>query len=336
VLRAAVAVVAVVCSCVAGGAAAGGGGSEAAGTGLVAAVLVPNTVSFWDAERGLIGSGLLYCNVTGRCASGAVSLTTDGGRTSRVLLRTAGPVDWVSVAAGGLAWAVVDSCSGGRGCRPARLLRSADGGRSWQHQPLLLGRPGFGDRLHGFALGGGGCEPAWCAAQTLFRSEDGGRSFRRLRSPCPGETQGVSPVGVSRAWLLCAGQPGVGNQQKAIYKTTDAGRTWTRLLSLTLNRRSAGGISWYGYALGISFNPAGVGLLWESRGTLYLTLDGGRRWKPLPTVARPEIDFGSSASVVPGKAFALLYWGNHSYRLITTTHGYRDWHTVRTWRYQPN
>jgi photosystem II stability/assembly factor-like uncharacterized protein len=119
-----------------------------------------------------------------------------------------------------------------------------------------------------------------------------------------------------------------------VFETTDGGRGWRRLLSVGFTNISAGGISSSGYGLGISFNRQGVGVLWESRGTLYLTLDGGREWKPLPRVARPEIDFGSSASVVPGRAFALLSEGSGAYRLVATTDGYQGWRTVRKWRYK--
>jgi photosystem II stability/assembly factor-like uncharacterized protein len=126
--------------------------------------------------------------------------------------------------------------------------------------------------------------------------------------------------------------PGAGNQGKAIYRTIDGGRNWQRLLSLEIGGRPARGIPSSGYALGIAFAPNGAGLIWESRGTLYLTLDGGRRWRPQARVARPELDFGSSASVVRGRAFALLTRDSTYYRLVATTRGYRQWRTLRVWK----
>jgi photosystem II stability/assembly factor-like uncharacterized protein len=325
-----------ICVCAVGSATAARTQDVATRATPVPAILVPNSIGFWDARHGLIGSGFLYCEVPSHCAAGAISVTTDGGQTSRVLLRTPGPVSWVSVAAGGLAWAVVDRCTSVRGCRAARLLRSDDWGRSWQRQPHVLIAPSFGARTLGFALGSGPCEPAWCPGTALLGSVDAGRRWHRVQSPCPGQTQGVSPVSSARAWLLCAGEPGAGNQQKAIYETTNGGRTWRRVLAVTIDHATANGVSLFGYALGISFDVDGVGLLWESRGTLYITRDGGRSWKPLITVARPEIDFGRSASVVRGRAFALLDPGNSIFRLVATTQKYDGWHTVRTWRYNPS
>ncbi len=297
----------------------------------VSARLLPDTVAFWDATRGLIGSGFRYCRI-GRCAEGAISLTSDGGRTSRVLLRTAGPVSWVTAASGGFAWATIDRCSAARGCTPARSLRTRDGGRSWQPLQHVVVRPSFADGVHGIALSPQSCEIAACFHATLLVTADGGRTWSRLRGPCGGGgEQAVSLVTPSRAWVLCASQPGVGNQGKAMYRSTDGLRTWTRLLSVQIGGKPSGGISSYGYVHGISFAANGAGRLWEGRGTLYLTLDGGRRWASLPSVARPEIDFGDSASVVPGRAFALLDQANRVVRLVATTGGYARWHTVRTW-----
>src|SRR5713226_6856196 len=68
-----------------------------------------------------------------------------------------------------------------------------------------------------------------------------------------------------RGWLLCLCEPGAGSLRKATYRTRDGGSTWQR----------AGSVGLSGYARGVSFAAYGAGLLWEGRGTLYLTLDGG-------------------------------------------------------------
>jgi len=84
---------------------------------------------------------------------------------------------------------------------------------------------------------------------------------------------------------------------------------WRRLAQVGFaprQRRFAGGLHLYGYPQGIAFARDGTGVLWESRGTLFLTRDGGRHWTPYPQVARPEDDVGLSAAAVAGHAFALL------------------------------
>jgi len=301
---------------------------------VVPAWLVPNTIAFWDAADGLIGTGFRYCSVGACRGGGAISVTRDGGNASRVVLRTAGPVSWLSVAPGGYAWAVVDRCHATNGCAPSRMLRSRDGGRTWQPLPTAVRNPSFADRDDGVGLRGGACEPAGCVDAGLVSTSDGGRTWHRLASPCRGEEQGLSLVSATHGWLLCASEPGAGNQGKAIYRSDDGFRTWKRLLSLEIGGKPSGGLASYGYALGLAFAPNGAGVLWESRGTLYVTLDSGKEWSPLTEVARPEVDFGSSASVVGGRAFALLSQGDSRYRLVATTRGYGQWRTIRVWSFR--
>jgi hypothetical protein len=61
----------------------------------------------------------------------------------------------------------------------------------------------------------------------------------------------------------------------------------------------------------------------------------GRHWQGLPKVARPEVDFGSWAYVLPrgGVGFVVLAYGGTQYRrLIETTDAGRTWRVVHRWR----
>src|SRR5260370_13535143 len=89
-----------------------------------------------------------------------------------------------------------------------------------------------------------------------------------------------------------------------------------------------GGISSYGYPIGIAMARDGFGVIWESRGTLYVTRDGGSHWIALPKVARPEEDFGASAAALPnGVGYVLLSVGGSGVRrLIGTRDGGHTWH----------
>ena len=68
--------------------------------------LVPNAIAFRDSRHGIMGTGWQSCASTGfGCKpQGTISLTTDGGRTWTVLLRTPRPVVAVSVGLGSFAW----------------------------------------------------------------------------------------------------------------------------------------------------------------------------------------------------------------------------------------
>ena len=129
--------------------------------------------------------------------------------------------------------------------------------------------------------------------------------------------------------MVCVSQPGAGNQEKSVYASSDGGRSWRMLVNVPLTSRSRG-LSSYGYPQGISFTPQGYGLLWESRGFLYLTRDGGRHWRKLGVVA-PEVDFGVSAVMLSGTHAFVLLSRDGKYRLLATKDGGRGWSVVQRW-----
>jgi hypothetical protein len=124
----------------------------------------------------------------------------------------------------------------------------------------------------------------------------------------------------SGAWVLCIGQGGAGEGWKTVYRRTPSGPA------------RCGRLSRSGYAEGISMAPDGFGLVWESRGTLYVTRDGCAHWTALPRVAVPELDFGIAGAALPhGVAFVLLQRDAVHDRLLETTDGGRSWHVVHRW-----
>jgi photosystem II stability/assembly factor-like uncharacterized protein len=135
----------------------------------------------------------------------------------------------------------------------------------------------------------------------------------------------------SPTWSLCTGEPGAGNQGKAVYRD-EVGRGWVRVAYTEILGRSHGGISSYGYPVGIAgAESGGFGIIWESRGTLYVTRNGGRRWVGLPRVSDPELDFGGWASVLSrGVGFVILEQAGRT-RLIETTDAGRTWRIVHRW-----
>jgi photosystem II stability/assembly factor-like uncharacterized protein len=305
--------------------------------------LAPSSVAFWDKDHGLIGASSPGCG--GPPCPGTIAVTEDGGVTTRVLLHTDGRVMWLSVAPHGDAWAIVVKakvCTS-RGC-PGQLLRSTDWGASWQDiGPPNLEQVTFGDAAHGLGTRLVGAGTPGSRTQ-LVASGDGGRTWHATTNPCAashelGDVRSVSLVTRSRGWALCVNLYGVGNAGKSVFRTGDGGAHWRRLLNVQLtdsaHQSHSGGIGLYGYPEGIAFAPNGVGLLWESRGTLYLTWNAGRSWNPLRKVSQPELDFGASASVVPGRAFALLgrnEAGAFITRLVATRRNYAGWQEVRSWK----
>jgi photosystem II stability/assembly factor-like uncharacterized protein len=140
-------------------------------------------------------------------------------------------------------------------------------------------------------------------------------------SPCPAGSQAFVVVD----WTVCASQASAGNQMKLVYRLGVHG--WKRL--------AADGLSSYGYVAGLAIASNGFGIIWESRGTLYVTRDAGLQWTGLMQVARPEVDFGTSAVALPrGIGFVILTTngGSEMRRLLETTDAGRSWRVIHTWR----
>jgi photosystem II stability/assembly factor-like uncharacterized protein len=134
--------------------------------------------------------------------------------------------------------------------------------------------------------------------------------------------------------MLCGGQPGAGNEAKSVYRTRDGGRTWRELTSTQMaGRTPRGGISSLGYPYGISFARDGFGLMWEGRGTLYVTRDGGKNWTVHPRFAQYDVDFGLGGSAFGnGTGFVFYMHAGSTRRLIESRDFGRTWRIVRSWR----
>jgi photosystem II stability/assembly factor-like uncharacterized protein len=184
------------------------------------------------------------------------------------------------------------------------------------------------------------------AGSRIEATSDGGRTWRivihaplvvpHLRGPAA--CSRMWPMSVSRAGSLelavCTGQPSAGSQPKWVYRSRDGGRTWTVVAATPCGRVAFGGIACYGYPFGIGVSAGGFALLWETRGTLYVSRDAGSHWTGLPAVTRPEVDFAQSVAVLPGGvAFVLLAHGAAGpHRLISTHDAGRTWRVVHVWR----
>src|SRR5581483_3178328 len=174
---------------------------------------------------------------------------------------------------------------------------TVDGGRVWR-QVRRTARPVVSIRILGSTS-----YATFDDGETLM-SSDRGRRWQLSTTPipvppapCPPGVPATSanqvvftPAG--KEYALCVGQPAAGSQSKFVYEAVNG--AW-RLIAATPGTGPAhGGISLYGYPQGIAMADNGFGLLWESRGTLYVTRDGGHHWLGLPKVAVPEIDFSGS------------------------------------------
>jgi photosystem II stability/assembly factor-like uncharacterized protein len=209
-------------------------------------------------------------------------------------------------------------------------FRTEDGGRSWHRDRSVAARWGASLATWQDALDVEG------GSETKLRvlvTHDGGVHWTRRRAPCLRALSHDALVDLATprlGWLVCLGQGGAGQMSKAVYRTRDGGRSW-RIEAETSWRRSHGGIGGYGYPSGISIAADGFGLLWENRGHLYTTRNGGRSWVARTRVTEGEIDFGvDGASLPDGRGHMLLrHLGRtREARLLATSDYGRTWSIV--------
>jgi photosystem II stability/assembly factor-like uncharacterized protein len=293
---------------------------------------VPTSIAFWDRNHGL--AAFVVYGPTDRSA-GYLSTTSDGGKTWTLRWRGTG-VSYVATVPGTRqAWAQTRPKKVCVEC-PGLMIRSNDGGRTWRRAGTAPSMPSFPSGQVGFAMGS-----RQANSGPLMKTTNGGRSWRRVGAPCRKGWGGyawsaaLSFVSPRRGWLICTGQPGAGNQSKALYVTRNGGAKWKRLLNVHFEpaRTRLGGLGWAGYPHGISFTRSGSGLLWSGRGSTFHTRDGGRHWLPV-RANRHEEQNGLSGWQVNDRVGYLLLQVNarrYGWRLLRTEDDGRTWRLVRSW-----
>jgi photosystem II stability/assembly factor-like uncharacterized protein len=168
------------------------------------------------------------------------------------------------------------------------LQLSNDGGRSWQpasEQPPLVVQPGRA------RLAVRSPTEAWINAWSdgpagrpngqLLVTRDAGASWQERPHPCAGggyDESFAPSLDGQQLWLVCGGQPGVGQQPKKLFVSADDGVSW-------LER---GRLVWSGYVGPLVALSAERAFWGETRGggVVFGTRDGGWTWQA--DVREPE------------------------------------------------
>ena len=154
-----------------------------------------------------------------------------------------------------------------------------DIGVSWSNPDIIY--VGTGEGLHRPDLGVG---------DGIFKSTDGGKSWKHVGLPDVQQVGRlvVHPTDPNIVFVAGLGHPYGANTERGIFRTTNGGTTWERVLYVDEN---TGGIQ-------VEFDPTNprivYGSLWEHRegpwenasfngknNGLYKSTDGGTTWKPL-------------------------------------------------------
>jgi photosystem II stability/assembly factor-like uncharacterized protein len=237
----------------------------------------PNTVAFWNEQHGLLGA-----SVCRRRCSGVLATTDDGGATWHQTRRTIGGVIDVSVVGQSLGWATV-CLHDKRGCPTARLLRTSDGGRTWD---VVGTRRISSTSFSGDQVGWGVQGPSTVefSGNPIRRTRTAGVSWSKGSSPCPEGApvlQSVSAVTRQTAMAFCFGEGGPGEEPKAVVLTRDGGQSWRPVAEAGIDASAVGphGLSTLGFPSGIAMLSDGTAWAWELQSrNIYMTDGPAAHW----------------------------------------------------------
>jgi len=283
------------------------------------------SIAILDREHAVLAREDVACPRQSGCPA-RILVSADGGRSWRLTTRTTGPVRLSAVRGTREVWA-------GTG---TDVLESRDAGMSWRR---VLRFPAaaiaFADQRNGWLL------PAGVRVdrpRPLLATASGGADWRQISGPCrrPWATVALARPTARQGWVACTTEAAAGTQGKEIWSTSDAGATW-RLRALTgfpglpgaTGQRNRGDIPAFGYVTGIAFLADGRGWLWEDRGWLLMTRDGGTHWRR-SRITRPDQIAARSASLLSSRVGYVLLAGCRV-RLVRTADGGAGWTTVDRW-----
>ncbi len=286
---------------------------------------MPANITFVNSNTGYLSGNI----VNGNSSIGCVYKTTDGGHTWRKFLDKGSAVSNVAVLGHDVWVHVTDQQNGG-------LYFSKDEGQSFDRiSSMSLSGIDFTSRNVGWAVS----QNESNMKTMIMKTTDGGKQWAQVHLPNleSGGGASVSFANQEDGWLLEASQPGAGNQGKALLRTANGGRTWSVISNVQLGEPSKDKqLGSGGYADGIEVVPShpSNAYVWESRGPLLCTSDGGDSWHG-SSATKPEVVEARGVSMQNAKdGFVLLQNMEHrDFILEHTTNGGDSWQVVHKWSY---
>lgn len=182
------------------------------------------------------------------------------------------------------------------GISAAGVFHTADGGETWE--PLNRGTradflpegqnyPEFGQCVHNFVMAAGGTDRFYQQNHCgMYRSDDGGRSWRSIEKGLPssfGFPAAAHPSDPDTAFLIPLNGAELGrfvpDARAAVWRTRDAGDTWQDLRSGLPQESAYFGVLRQAMATD-PLEPAGV-YFGTSSGTVFASADEGESFAPI-------------------------------------------------------
>jgi photosystem II stability/assembly factor-like uncharacterized protein len=285
-----------------------------------------------ESDPSVVYVGTGQATLRGNVASGdGIYKSTDAGKTwKNVGLRKAGQIARIRIHPHDpelVYAAVVGNAFGPNEDRG--LYRSRDGGTSWTRVLFVSARTGFVDLSMDpknprvlYAAAWTGQRKPWTIVSGsdecgLFKTEDGGDTWKRLEGGLPQGVAGkigvaISPARSSRVWALVEAEEG------GLFRSDDAGATWTRLK--TNVGRNLVQRPWY--YIHVFADPKDEQMVYVLNVHQYRSRDGGatfEEWKPPhgdghdlwinpedPRILAYSSDGGTAVSLDRGKTWSSL------------------------------
>jgi len=203
---------------------------------------------------------------------------------------TAVAIGGTTVPTPGLVYIHMQDLQNGWGINDTDVLRTADGGISWNKvSPANVGALGYS--VSSDFLDSQLCwilvpDPKNMQAGTLYRTSDGGKTWSNIPVPFGGGE--IHFVDAKQGWMMASLGAGAGSMGVALYQATDSGSTWKQAYTNDPNQTGAGdSLPLSGLKNGLTvldMQTAWIGGVVYTPGTIYLyqTLDGGHTWKQSP------------------------------------------------------
>lgn len=174
---------------------------------------------------------------------------------------------------------------------------------------------------------------AWASGSggTIARTSDGGASWQRLTIPGTDKLdfRDIDAVGADVAYVLSIGS----GESSRVYKTVDAGRTWTLQFTNTEPKAFFNAMAFWNAERGIAFSDSIDGQL-----VILRTENGGRTWLRVPGAGLPPALDNEGAFAASGTNVA-VYGRDHAWigtgaaavsRVLRSSDGGRTWAAAAT------
>jgi photosystem II stability/assembly factor-like uncharacterized protein len=234
--------------------------------------------------------GLILCAFLTACTPRLIPLPITPGPTIGPETPTAWPIDGPVITSPALTHIAMMDERNGWGISETAVLRTNDGGQTWfdvgpkdAQQLGYAATPDFLDRLNAWVLV---ADPADMLKGTLYHTSDAGVNWQSVSVPFGGGD--MQFLDEKNGWMMASLGAGAGSMGVAVYRTSDAGSTWTQAYTNDPNQPNAGdslplGGMKDGLAA-ISMQTAWIAGVIYTPGTIYLfrSDDAGATWHQVP------------------------------------------------------